>query len=187
VWARELVPVGEAAELVANVVDRAFTATYFADVPVRPVDLGPADRDDPLVAVRPTDVRARAATKIEADLLLVSSHFAAHGATVHFPGPSIVYCHTPARMLWRPDMDLGRARPGSSRRPRRTSGSSTTCPTRSCATSRLSPTRWSCRARRPSASLRAGVDPFRPERHRTALRAVSARTVGSTPPVRPRC
>src|SRR6185312_9132358 len=47
-------------------------------------------------------------TKIEADLLLVSSHFAAHGATVRFGGPSVVYYHTPARMLWRPDIELAR-------------------------------------------------------------------------------
>ena len=51
---------------------------------------------------------AWASAKIKADLLLVSSHFAAHGATVRFDAPSIVYYHTPARMLWHPDIELAR-------------------------------------------------------------------------------
>lgn len=51
---------------------------------------------------------AWAGHRIRADALLVSSHFAAHGATLRFDGPSIVYYHTPARLLWRPDLELDR-------------------------------------------------------------------------------
>ena len=43
-------------------------------------------------------IGAWATARIEADALLVSSHFAAHFATGRFEGPSIVYYHTPARM-----------------------------------------------------------------------------------------
>jgi glycosyltransferase involved in cell wall biosynthesis len=113
--ARELVTVGEAAELVASVVDRSFTAEYFADVPVRALwtsALPSATTHWPRYAL--PMLAAWASTRIEADLLLVSSHFAAHGATVRFPGPSIVYYHTPARMLWRPDIELARL-PASTR------------------------------------------------------------------------
>ena len=107
--ARELVTVGNAAELVASVVDRSFTAEYFADVPVRALwtsGLPTATTHWSRYAV--PMLAAWASTRIEADLLLVSSHFAAHGATVRFRGPSIVYYHTPARMLWRPDIELAR-------------------------------------------------------------------------------
>ncbi|MDP9182660.1 MAG: glycosyltransferase [Actinomycetota bacterium] len=38
----------------------------------------------------------------------MNSHFAAHAATVRFDGPSIVYYQTPARLLWRPDLELAR-------------------------------------------------------------------------------
>jgi glycosyltransferase involved in cell wall biosynthesis len=51
---------------------------------------------------------AWATTKIQADALLVSSHFAAHAATRRFDGPSVVYYHTPARILWHPELELGR-------------------------------------------------------------------------------
>lgn len=53
-------------------------------------------------------IAAWATTRIEADALLVSSHFAAHAATNRFSGPSLVYYHTPARILWRPELELGR-------------------------------------------------------------------------------
>lgn len=59
----------------------------------------------------PVMIPAWAATRIRGDALLVSSHFAAHGATLQFDGPSIVYYHTPARILWRPDMELDRLPP----------------------------------------------------------------------------
>jgi glycosyltransferase involved in cell wall biosynthesis len=54
---------------------------------------------------------AWAQVKIDADALVVSSHWAAHGATLRFEGPSIVYYHTPARMLWRPELELARLPP----------------------------------------------------------------------------
>jgi glycosyltransferase involved in cell wall biosynthesis len=107
--ARELVTVGQAEQLIASVVDRAFTAEYFPDVDVRALwtsRLPNATTQWSRLAL-PMLV-AWASAKIEADLLLVSSHFAAHGATVRFDGPSIVYYHTPARMLWRPDIELAR-------------------------------------------------------------------------------
>jgi glycosyltransferase involved in cell wall biosynthesis len=56
---------------------------------------------------------AWATTAIKADLLIVSSHFAAHAATRRFDGPSIVYYHTPARLLWRPDLEIGRINPAA--------------------------------------------------------------------------
>ena len=107
--ARELVTVGQASELVASVVDRSFTAQYFPGVDVRALwtsRLPTATTHWSRLAL--PMLAAWASTKIEADLLLVSSHFAAHGATVRFDGPSIVYYHTPARMLWRPDIELAR-------------------------------------------------------------------------------
>jgi glycosyltransferase involved in cell wall biosynthesis len=107
--ARELVTVGGASQLVASVVDRSFTAEYFPDVDMRvlwPTRLPKATTHWSRYAL--PMLGAWASTKIDADLLLVSSHFAAHGATVRFDGPSIVYYHTPARMLWRPDIELAR-------------------------------------------------------------------------------
>jgi glycosyltransferase involved in cell wall biosynthesis len=107
--ARELVTAGEAAELVASVVDRDFVGEYFSDVEVRalwPSRLPTATTHWSRFAL--PMLAAWATTRVEADLLLVSSHFAAHGATVRFAGPSIVYYHTPARMLWRPDIELAR-------------------------------------------------------------------------------
>ena len=107
--ARELVTVGKASELVASVVDRTFTSEYFADVDVRALwtsRLPTATTHWSRFAV--PMLAAWATARVEADLLLVSSHFAAHGATVRFAGPSIVYYHTPARMLWRPDIELAR-------------------------------------------------------------------------------
>jgi glycosyltransferase involved in cell wall biosynthesis len=107
--ARELVTVGEADELIASVVDRDFVGEYFADVPVRALWTSrlPTARTHWSRFALPM-LTAWSSTKIDADLLLVSSHFAAHGATVRFAGPSIVYYHTPARMLWRPDIELAR-------------------------------------------------------------------------------
>jgi glycosyltransferase involved in cell wall biosynthesis len=106
---RELLTVGQAEQLVASVVDRTFTAGYFPDVDVRALwtsRLPTATTNWSRLAL--PMLAAWASTKIDADLLLVSSHFAAHGATVRFGGPSIVYYHTPARMLWRPDIELAR-------------------------------------------------------------------------------
>jgi len=46
--------------------------------------------------------------KLDCDLLLVSSHFGAHGATIHSKGPSLVYYHSPMRTAWRPDIESAR-------------------------------------------------------------------------------
>jgi glycosyltransferase involved in cell wall biosynthesis len=110
--ARELVTVGRADQLVASVVDRPFAARCFPDTSVRalwPTHLPGATTHWSRMAL--PMLAAWATTKIDADLLLVSSHFAAHAATVRFDGPSIVYYHTPARMLWRPDIELQRLPP----------------------------------------------------------------------------
>jgi glycosyltransferase involved in cell wall biosynthesis len=107
--ARELVTVGRAKQLVASVVDRAFATEYFPDVDVRALwtsRLPNATTHWSRLAL--PMLAAWASARVEADLLLVSSHFAAHGATVRFDGPSVVYYHTPARMLWRPDIELAR-------------------------------------------------------------------------------
>jgi glycosyltransferase involved in cell wall biosynthesis len=97
---------------VASVVDRDLATRHFPSVAVRslwPSRLPGASKHWaryalPMLATWST-------TRIDADALLVSSHFAAHGATVRFQGPSIVYYHTPARLLWRPDLDLERLHP----------------------------------------------------------------------------
>jgi glycosyltransferase involved in cell wall biosynthesis len=112
--ARELVTVGEATQLIASVVDREFVAEYFSDVAVRalwPSHLPTATTHWSRFAA--PMLAAWASVKIDADLLLVSSHFAAHGATIRFAGPSIVYYHTPARILWRPDIELARLPPSA--------------------------------------------------------------------------
>lgn len=52
--------------------------------------------------------------RIDADVLVVSSHWAAHAAARRFAGPSIVYYHTPARLLWCTEGEMGRL-PGPTR------------------------------------------------------------------------
>ena len=59
----------------------------------------------------PALLAAWAGTRVRGDALVVSSHFAAHAATLRFDGPSLVYYHTPARILWRPDLELYRLPP----------------------------------------------------------------------------
>jgi glycosyltransferase involved in cell wall biosynthesis len=105
----EMAQISGARSLVAGIVDPAFARRYFPDMDVTglwPSRLPAAQTrwsryGLPLMA-------AWAGVKVDADALLVSSHWAAHGATLRFDGPSIVYYHTPARMLWRPDMELDR-------------------------------------------------------------------------------
>src|SRR3954465_9182310 len=93
--AEQMVRTAGPAELVASVVDPDLARERFGDLPVR--SLWPGR----LPAGRPPRGRRRAAsthwwgyapampagwarTKIEADALLVSAHFAAHAATVRF-------------------------------------------------------------------------------------------------------
>ncbi len=107
--AQQLAEVSGASEVVTAIADREFAERLFPETPVR--TLWP-DRL-PSASTRwkryaPALMGAWATTRIEADLLLVSSHFAAHAATVRFEGPSIVYYHTPARLFWRPDLELER-------------------------------------------------------------------------------
>jgi glycosyltransferase involved in cell wall biosynthesis len=105
----ELVEVSKPTQLTSSIVNREFARKHFADLPVHA--LWPSSLPD--AATRWTRyaipmMAAWATTKIEADALLVSSHFAAHAATIRFNGPSIVYYHTPARIIWRPDLERGR-------------------------------------------------------------------------------
>ncbi|WP_211361725.1 glycosyltransferase [Pseudonocardia cypriaca] len=89
--------------------DPALAEQRFPDVRVRPLwpSRLPAARTKwPRYAI--PMMRAWSTARIEADALLVSSHFAAHLATRRFEGPSIVYYHTPARMLWRTETELAR-------------------------------------------------------------------------------
>ena len=107
--ARELVTVADPQELVASVVVGELARERFGDLPVRalwPSTLPGAGTHWARYA--PAMMAAWSRTRIDADVLLVSSHFAAHAATVHFDGPSIVYYHTPARILWRTEIELGR-------------------------------------------------------------------------------
>lgn len=57
--------------------------------------------------------------RLDCDLLLVSSHFGAHRATMRTDAPSVVYYHSPMRIAWRLDIESGRlpaaARPVASR------------------------------------------------------------------------
>jgi glycosyltransferase involved in cell wall biosynthesis len=47
-------------------------------------------------------------TKLRADVLIVSSHFAAHQVCHRATGKTIVYYHTPMRMAWKFDMEKAR-------------------------------------------------------------------------------
>ena len=107
--AEQMVLAARPRELVASVVDHDFAREHFGDLPVRslwPSRLPGATEHWSRYA--PAMFAAWARTRIEADALLVSSHFAAHAATVHFDGPSIVFYHTPTRILWRTEIELGR-------------------------------------------------------------------------------
>lgn len=107
--ARQMVEVTQCDELVSSIVDPAFAQRYFAGPTVHglwPSRLPGATTNWSRYAL--AMMAAWASVKIRADMLLVSSHFAAHGATLRFDGPSLVYYHTPARMVWRPDIELAR-------------------------------------------------------------------------------
>lgn len=107
--AQQLAVVADADQVITAIADPEFARELFGPVPVRALwpDRLPSARTS-WTRYAPALLAAWPVTKIEADLLLVSSHFAAHGATVRFDGPSVVYYHTPARLLWRPDLELER-------------------------------------------------------------------------------
>lgn len=108
----EMVRVTGAEEVVTAVADRELTDRMLPGVKITtlwPDRLPGASRNWSRYAL--PLMAAWATVKIEADLLLVSSHFAAHAATVRFQGPSVVYYHSPARILWRPDLELQRLSP----------------------------------------------------------------------------
>jgi glycosyltransferase involved in cell wall biosynthesis len=107
--AEQLVDVAAAEQLVVSVADPALAEQRFPDVRVRPLwpSRLPAARTKwPRYAI--PMMQAWSTARIEADALLVSSHFAAHLVTRRFEGPSIVYYHTPARILWRTEIELAR-------------------------------------------------------------------------------
>ncbi|MGI9001735.1 MAG: glycosyltransferase [Pseudonocardia sp.] len=110
--AEQLVDVAGARELVASVVDERLSAERFPDLAVRPLWVSrlPAATTRWSRYALPM-IGAWATARIEADALVVSSHFAAHAAAMRFAGPSIVYYHTPARMVWRPEIELSRLPP----------------------------------------------------------------------------
>jgi glycosyltransferase involved in cell wall biosynthesis len=110
--AQQLVEVSGASEVVTAIADPAFARSLFGEVPVRTLWPGrlPA-ASERWKRYAPALLASWATTRIDADVLLVSSHFAAHAATVRFDGPSIVYYHTPARLFWRPDLELDRLPP----------------------------------------------------------------------------
>lgn len=107
--AHEMVGVSGAAELVVSIADPQLARRYFPGTPVRALwpDRLPAATTR-WTRYAPAMLAAWPTARIDADLLLVSSHFAAHAATRGFSGPSIVYYHTPARILWRSDIELAR-------------------------------------------------------------------------------
>jgi glycosyltransferase involved in cell wall biosynthesis len=112
--AEQLVAVSRAKQLVAAIVDPDLARTRFPSISVRalwPSRLPAATRHWTRYALPMAAAWSR--VRIDADALLVSSHFAAHGAAIHFAGPSIVYYHTPARLLWRPDIELERLHRGA--------------------------------------------------------------------------
>jgi glycosyltransferase involved in cell wall biosynthesis len=112
--AEQLVRTVGADELVVSVLDPAVAAEHLPGVPVRglwPSRLPGAAQHWSRYAL--PMLAAWAGTTVRADALLVSSHFAAHAAALRFDGPSIVYYHTPARMVWRPDIELDRLPPAA--------------------------------------------------------------------------
>ncbi|GAA4915375.1 glycosyltransferase involved in cell wall biosynthesis [Actinomycetospora succinea] len=107
--AEQLVQVSGARRLVAAIVDRTLASDRFPRTSVEalwPSSLPHAQTNWSRYAL--PMMAAWATTRIEADALLISSHFAAHAAARRFDGPSIVYHHTPSRLLWRPDIELSR-------------------------------------------------------------------------------
>jgi glycosyltransferase involved in cell wall biosynthesis len=109
---REMVELTRTDTLVSCIVDNDLARTRFPGLDVRalwPTRLPNAQAHWSRYAL--PMMAAWSTARIDADALLVSSHFAAHAATRRFCGPSVVYYHTPARILWRPDMEIGRLPP----------------------------------------------------------------------------
>ncbi|GAA4811679.1 glycosyltransferase family 4 protein [Actinomycetospora chlora] len=107
--AEQMVRTADPDELVASVVEPRLARERFGSLPVR--SLWPGRLPGATMhwsRYAPAMLAAWARTRIDADALLVSAHFAAHAATVRFDGPSVVYYHTPARILWRTEIELGR-------------------------------------------------------------------------------
>lgn len=106
---RELVKVSVASDVVTAIADPIFAKELLPEQNVR--TLWPNRLPHAQTAWQryaPALMGAWATCRIEADVLIASSHFAAHAATVRFNGPSIAYYYTPARLLWRPDLELTR-------------------------------------------------------------------------------
>lgn len=97
------------AELVTAVADPAAVDRHLAGREVKRlvVDALPGARRN-WKRVAPAIMAAWAAYRPEADLLITSTHFAATAAGRGFDGCHIAYCHTPLRLAWRPDLELGR-------------------------------------------------------------------------------
>lgn len=53
--------------------------------------------------------------KIDADVVIISSHFAGHQACHRATGKSVVYYHTPMRIAWKFDMEKRRVRSSTAR------------------------------------------------------------------------
>jgi glycosyltransferase involved in cell wall biosynthesis len=110
--AAAMASVSDADQLVSAIVDPEFGQRRFAHIDVRALWTSRLPHAQEAWSRYAIPMMAAWATaRVDADALLVSSHFAAHGATVRFKGPSIVYYHTPARLVWRPDMELDRIHP----------------------------------------------------------------------------
>lgn len=107
--ARQLCLGAGATRMVSAIADPSVARQYFPDVDVQALwpDRLPGAATH-WSRYGPALLAAWAQHRVEADALIVSSHFAAHGVTRRFDGPSIVYYHTPARMLWCPEMELDR-------------------------------------------------------------------------------
>lgn len=114
-WAGSEQVVGEIAglvrpdEVVASIVSPEVAARHLPGTPVR--GLWPSrlpGATEHWTRYAPAIMASWRTARIDADVLVVSAHFAAHAAAARFDGPSLVYYHTPARMLWRPEIELAR-------------------------------------------------------------------------------
>jgi glycosyltransferase involved in cell wall biosynthesis len=109
---RQIVELTKAATLVSCIVDDQLARSKLPHTEVRalwPTRLPGAQTHWARYA--PLMMAAWAGVKIDSDALIVSSHFAAHAATRRFCGPSIVYYHTPSRILWCTDIEFDRVPP----------------------------------------------------------------------------
>jgi glycosyltransferase involved in cell wall biosynthesis len=107
--AKELVRIGEASRLVTSISNPTVAQEHLPGLDVQTLwtsALPGAHTHWARYAV--AMLAAWATVKIRADALLISSHFAAHAAALRFDGPSIVYYHTPGRIIWRPDLEFDR-------------------------------------------------------------------------------